>query len=85
MHGEITVDATLDESQWKKAKKVEMNIVTRPYDNTKSPVDTHALMIENGETLFIAFIAEDPTPKEMRAYLKDRDKSWGDDLSLIHI
>jgi hypothetical protein len=80
MHGEITVDATLDESQWKKAKKVEMNIVTRPYDNTKSPVDTHALMIENGETLFIAFIAEDPTPKEMRAYLKDRDKSWGDDL-----
>ena len=78
--GEITIDANLNDPQWQHAKKISMNIVTRPYDNTQSPVDTKALLAENGETLYIAFIAQDPNPNEIRAFLKDRDKSWGDDL-----
>jgi len=80
IQGEITIDANLDDPQWQQAKKISMNIVTRPYDNTPSPVDTQALLIENGEILYIAFIAEDPEPNEIRAFLKDRDRSWGDDL-----
>ena len=79
-NGEINIDAQLDEPQWQHAKRVTMNIVTRPYDNTKSPVDTQALLMEDGETLFIAFIAQDPNPEQIRAFLKDRDRSWGDDL-----
>lgn len=80
IQGEINIDANLDDLQWQQAKKVSMNIVTRPYDNTLSPVDTQAFLVENGEILYIAFIATDPNPSEMRAFLKDRDRSWGDDL-----
>lgn len=78
--GVIKIDADLSDPQWQAAKRVNMNIVTRPYDNTESPVDTHALLLEDGQTLYIAFIAQDPNPNEIRAFLKDRDKSWGDDL-----
>ena len=80
IQGNINIDANLDEAQWQNATKVAMNIITRPYDNTPSPVDTQALLMEDGETLYIAFIAQDPNPSEIRAFLKDRDRSWGDDL-----
>jgi len=80
IQGEINIDASLNDPQWQRAKRVAMNIVTRPYDNTASPVDTQALLVENGEILYIAFIAKDPNPDEIRAFLKDRDRSWGDDL-----
>ncbi len=80
IQGEISIDANLDDPQWLQAKKVTLNIVTRPYDNTPSPVDTQALLVENGQILYIAFIAKDPNPSEIRAFLKDRDRSWGDDL-----
>ena len=85
IQGEVSIDANLDDIQWQQAKKISMNIVTRPYDNTPSPVDTQALIMENGEILYIAFIAKDPEPNEIRAFLKDRDRSWGDDLVGVKI
>ena len=83
--GEIQVDAKLDEPQWKYAKKVLVNNVTRPYDNVPSPVQTEALLMEDGETFYIAFIAQDPDPSQIRAFLRDRDRSWGDDIVGIKI
>jgi hypothetical protein len=80
IQGEVEIDADLSDLQWKKAKSVSMNIVTRPYDNTASPVDTTALLMEDENNLYIAFIAKDPNPEQIRAFLKDRDRSWGDDL-----
>jgi len=78
--GEITIDAKLDEKQWRNAKKVLINNVTRPYDNTPSPVHTEALLMEDGEVFYLAFIAHDPDPSQIRAFLRDRDKAWGDDI-----
>ena len=78
--GEISIDAQLNETQWKTAKKVLMNNVTRPYDNVPSPVHTEALLMEDGQNFYIAFIAQDPDPTQIRAFLRDRDKSWGDDV-----
>lgn len=78
--GEITIDAKLNEQHWKNATQVDLNIVTRPYNNTPSPIETKALLMENGENLYIAFIAQDPNPKEIRAFFKDRDRAWGNDL-----
>lgn len=82
---EITIDAVLNEPQWQKATRVNLNIVTRPYDNTPSPIKTEALLMESGDTLYLAFIAQDPEPENIRAYLRDRDKSWGDDIVGIKI
>jgi len=83
--GKITIDAKLDEKQWSQAKKILINNITRPYDNIPSHVHTEALLMEDGGTFYIAFIAEDPEPSEIRAFYRDRDKSWGDDIVGIKI
>ncbi|WP_206486349.1 carbohydrate binding family 9 domain-containing protein [Thalassotalea sp. G2M2-11] len=85
MSGDITIDAKLDEPQWQNAQKVLVNNVTRPHDNIPSPVNTEALLMEDGETFYLAFIAHDPNPEQIRAFLRDRDKSWGDDVVGIKI
>ena len=83
--GSMVIDAKLSEPQWKSAKKVLINNVTRPYDNIPSPVHTEALLMESEGYFYLAFIAKDPDTSEIRAFLKDRDKSWGDDLVGIKI
>ncbi len=83
--GKITIDAKLDEEQWRHAKKILINNITRPYDNIPSHVHTEALLMEDGGTFYIAFIAEDPDPSQIRAFYRDRDKSWGDDIVGIKI
>lgn len=85
INGPVTVDAKLDEPQWQQAKKVLINNVTRPYNNTESPVHTEALLMEDGENFYLAFVAEDPDPSQIRAFLRDRDKSWSDDIVGIKI
>ncbi|MDU0111852.1 DUF5916 domain-containing protein [Psychrosphaera aquimarina] len=81
----IKVDAHIDEAIWQKALKIELNNVTWPYENTRAPVKTEAYVIENGDTLYVAFKAFDPKPHEIRARLTDRDKNWGDDRVAIKI
>jgi hypothetical protein len=83
--GSMIIDANLNEPQWKSAKKVLINNVTRPYDNIPSPVHTEALLMESEGYFYLAFIAKDPNVNEIRAFLKDRDKSWGEDLVGIKI
>ena len=39
-----------------------------------------AKVVENGEFLYIAFIAQDPNPELIQGFLGDRDTRWGDDL-----
>lgn len=83
--GEVIIDAKLDEIQWQSAKRVLINNITRPYDNIPSPVHTEALLMESEGYFYLAFIAKDPDISQIRAFLKDRDKSWGDDLVGIKI
>ncbi len=83
--GNISIDGNLDEIQWQSARKILVNNITRPYDNIPSPVNTEALLMENGDTFYIAFIAQDPDPSKIRAYLRDRDRGWGDDMVGIKI
>ena len=83
--GEIAVDAKLDEPQWQQATKVLVNNITRPYDNIPSPVNTEVLLMESEGVLYIAFIAEDPDPSQIRAFLRDRDRAWEDDVVGIKI
>ncbi|WNC69597.1 DUF5916 domain-containing protein [Thalassotalea nanhaiensis] len=82
---DIKIDAKLDEEIWQQAKPISMNNITRPYDNIANSFNTQAFMVEDGDTLYVAFIADDPDPKNIRAYYRDRDKSWGDDLIGIKI
>jgi hypothetical protein len=80
LQGAIEVDGVLTESQWSKAQRIELNFVTRPSENTTPPVKTEVLIFEDGETLYVAFIASDPNPANIRAHYRDRDKVWHDDI-----
>ncbi|MEP1448631.1 MAG: DUF5916 domain-containing protein [Paraglaciecola sp.] len=77
---DIKVDGELDEEQWQQAKELELNYVTSPFENTRPPVTTKVKMFENGHTLFVAFIAQDPKVENINAFYRDRDGIWSDDL-----
>ena len=79
---EVSVDGKLDEAVWQKATVVEMNNITFPEENQPSAVFTKALLFEDGDTFYLGFVANDPDPEKIRAFLRDRDSNniWNDDL-----
>jgi len=77
---DITIDGNIDEKAWDKALSIELDIVNNPWNNKPSPVKTTAKIIENGDTIYISFIAQDPNPEEILAYLGDRDTRLEDDV-----
>jgi len=81
-HTDLTleVDGELSDAVWQQALNVPLNIVNSPWNNKPSPVSTTAKVIENGEFLYIAFIAQDPNPELIQGFLGDRDTRWYDDL-----
>ncbi|MGB1262756.1 MAG: DUF5916 domain-containing protein [Cognaticolwellia sp.] len=76
----LDVDGELNDAIWQHALDVQLNIVNSPWNNKPSPVATTAKVVENGEFLYIAFIAQDPDPALIQGFLGDRDTRWGDDL-----
>jgi len=78
--GEIIIDGNLKDDLWLHALAIELNIVNSPWNNLSSPVKTTAKLVENGEFLYVSFIAIDPNPEKIQAFLTDRDNAWFHDL-----
>ncbi len=76
----IAIDGNINDNEWSQALSIELNIVNAPWNNKPSPVKTTAKIFENGETIYISFIAQDPNPEEILAYLGDRDTRILDDV-----
>lgn len=74
------IDGYLNEEFWQNANTIKLDIVNSPWDNSPSPVKTEAKLIENGQSLFVAFIAYDPQPENILANYGDRDSHWDDDI-----
>ena len=85
LNGAIRIDGALDDAVWQSATKVSMDIVSRPFLNTPSPIETTAYVFENGTTLFIGFDARDPDVSAIRALFRDRDSNFSDDMVGIKI
>ncbi len=79
------IDGQMTEAHWQDAKKISIDNITWPFENKAADVKTHAYVYEDGETLFVAFIAEDPNPADIRAFYRDRDRAWNDDLVSVKI
>ncbi|WP_017218901.1 carbohydrate binding family 9 domain-containing protein [Pseudoalteromonas sp. NJ631] len=79
------IDGVLEADIWQRALEIDINNITWPYENQSSPVQTKAYVYENGQSLFIAFDAKDPNPELIRAFYRDRDRAWEDDLVGIKI
>lgn len=73
------IDGRVDPLEWAGAVRAPVNIEYQPADNAPADVRAEALIMEDGETLFVAFIAEDPDTGSIRAYFKDRDSIHDDD------
>ncbi len=76
----ITIDGDITDAEWSHALSIELNIVNSPWNNKPSPVKTTAKIFENGDSIYISFIAQDPNPEEIIAYLGDRDTRIEDDI-----
>jgi len=83
INSSINVDAILDETFWQKAVKIDANIEVGPGDNIEAPVKTEVLMVYNDTHIYVAFVAYDPDPQQIRARFCDRDNIWDDDWILI--
>ncbi|WP_177168901.1 carbohydrate binding family 9 domain-containing protein [Thalassotalea agarivorans] len=74
------IDGELDDEIWSQAKTISLDIVNDPFENTPSPVVTSAKLVENGEFLYLSFVAKDPEPSKITAAIAERDSRWDDDL-----
>ena len=74
------IDGVLDDPQWQNALKIDLIYETTPDENTAAKQKTTAYLYENGESLFVAFRAEDTNMSQLRAYIKDRDSAYQDDF-----
>jgi hypothetical protein len=77
--GSIEIDGVIGGDEWRNAVSVSLDVETNPGENAPAPVDTLVYLIEDGENLYVAFVAADPDPDAIRAFLRDRDAAWEDD------
>ncbi|MBT8084388.1 MAG: carbohydrate binding family 9 domain-containing protein [Woeseia sp.] len=78
--GTVAIDGDTSDALWSQATRMSLDFETRPGENTAAPVETHVLLMENGNSLLVAFEASDPEPEKIRAYLRDRDSAYSDDF-----
>lgn len=77
---QIVIDGHFSVTEWQDATRLTLHNVVEPFDNIQAPVDTTIYALESGDTLYVAFIANDSEPESIRASYRDRDLIWGDDL-----
>jgi hypothetical protein len=78
--GKASIDGELTDPIWNNALSISLDIVNSPWNNLSSPVKTEAKIIENGEFIYISFMAYDPEPNKIKGFLADRDTTWSGDL-----
>ena len=74
------IDGRMDGDEWQAASQVSLRYDISPGDNDPAPVKTTAYIMEDGEQLYVAIVAEDPEPEKIRAFLRDRDGIFQDDF-----
>lgn len=67
------IDGSIGELEWAAAERVLLDIETTPGENIPAQVTSEALIMEDGETLYVAFISWDPDVTQIRAFYRDRD------------
>ncbi|MES2626249.1 MAG: DUF5916 domain-containing protein [Pseudomonadota bacterium] len=75
-----TIDGTYSAAEWGDATLVQLTNETHPSQNIPALVKTDVYVMEDGESLLLAFVAEDPEPEKIRAFYRDRDRAFQDDF-----
>lgn len=74
------IDGQFAVEEWEPALKVKLDNETQPGQNIPALVNTDVYLMEDGEHIYLAFVAFDPEPENIRAYYRDRDSAWQDDF-----
>lgn len=74
-----TINGVFDAGEWDQATRILVNIETDPGNNIDADVSAEAYLMEDGDILYVAFIAHDDDIGQVRAFYRDRDKIWLDD------
>ena len=78
------IDGSIEEDEWQEAAAIQVNIEVDPGDNIEAEVTAQALIMEDGQTIYVAFRAHDPDPSQIRGFYEDRDSGWdGDYMGII--
>ena len=77
------INGEIDGDEWLDATRIDSNIEIDPRDSVEADVKSHALLMEDGEKLYVLFVAEDPDPENIRAFYRDRDNAFQDDWMSI--
>src|SRR6185436_1373073 len=78
LSGSVTIDGDLSDPAWKSARKIESFVEYFRGDNAAPPAVTTGMLAYDDDAVYVAFAAADPSPREIRAPLVDRDKVLGD-------
>jgi Domain of unknown function (DUF5916) len=76
--GTITVDGDPAEAAWENARRIDGFVEYFTSDNTAPPAKTIGMIAYDDQAVYVAFMADDPRPADIRAPLVDRDKVLGD-------
>lgn len=80
VNGDVVIDGTIDDALWQQANKISVNTVVSPDENIASPVNTTAYIMADDSTIYIAFNAMDSNPEKIRAFFRQRDDIFADDI-----
>ncbi|CAN5828687.1 DUF5916 domain-containing protein [soil metagenome] len=78
--GPIRVDGDLGDEGWEGAARATGFVEFQPRENVAPPVQTEVLLTYDDSHLYLAFIAQDHEPSQIRATLQQRDQIWNDDF-----
>lgn len=81
-HGEISIDANLDDPGWRAAARAGNFAEHSPGDQIEPPVDTQVLITYDDDALYVAFICQDD-PDLVRASFCERDRINSDDNVIL--
>ncbi|GAC13921.1 carbohydrate binding family 9 domain-containing protein [Aliiglaciecola lipolytica] len=81
----IVVDGLLDDSAWQNAPMTTLDYETNPSNNLAAQVKTQVQLLADSENIYVAFIAHDPQPSAIRAFMRDRDQGFNDDRVIFSL
>lgn len=82
---QVIIDGSYTKDEWAQSENFQLHYITRPFETLPAPVKTEVYVFESGTNLYVLFVATDPDPRQIRAFLRDRDASFGDDLVGVKI
>jgi len=80
VNGGIIIDGKLDDALWQQASQIPVNIEVSPGENIEAAVTTTAYIMASDDTIYVAFRALDSDPDSIRAFFRQRDDIFADDI-----